>query len=338
MNPLTNSRVIQRVPPYPFEDIYGYLIRVCETNHLKSVDFILKQLIQGRQTIRVSDLEGLAYFCRAKPEEAQHLSGVELRQVYGERSWAVSNTYVSKANFVDTKRAKICPSCLDETSFVRGEWSLTFYLSCSTHGTRMIDHCSNCLRPLKRLRRNLLKCDCGQSLTSFRSETAPAAIRLVSRLLTQHPLDVGDFGTLGMQLHVLDRLQALSLDGLCKTLWFLGHCLSEFENLATGHGRLRPTQAHAEKIITQSIDVLSRWPEGLGEHLRKLTSRPVAPGSAALIDRTLGPLQYYLYEVIDSAELSFLTVAYEQYIRKIWRDIGATGRTKAFTQQLELPL
>jgi hypothetical protein len=151
-------------------------------------------------------------------------------------------------------------------------------------------------------------------------------------------LDVGDFAALGMQSAVADRLQALSLDGLCKTLWFLGHCLFEFEHLATGHGRIRPTQSHAEQIVMQSVGILSRWPEGLGDHLRKLTNRHVAPGSAALIDRVFGPLQYYLYEVIDSTEFMFLTVAYEQYIRQIWRSIGATGRSKAFTPQLELPL
>lgn len=338
MSTLSLPRVIQRVAPYPFEDIYGYLIRVCETNHLKSVDFVLAQFIQGRRTIRTCDLEALAYFCRTKPEEAQHLSGVELRQSDGERSWTMGSTHVGKANFIDARHTKICPRCLEETAFVRGEWSLTFYRTCAIHAVRMIDGCPRCRRPLKRTRRRIQVCDCGQSLTTLETEAAPAALRLVSRLLLRHPLDVGDFAALDMRLHVADRLQALSLDGLCKTLWFLGHCLFEFESLASGHGRVRPTQPHAEKIIIQSVGLLSRWPEGLGDHLRRLTNRPITPGSAALIDRTLGPLQYYLYEVIDPAEVVFLTATYEQYIRHIWRDIGATGRTKAFTPQMELPL
>lgn len=338
MSSLSLPRVIQRVAPYPFEDIYGYLIRVCETNRLKSVDFVLAQFIQGRRTIRACDLEALAYFCRAKPEEAQHLSGVELPRSGGERSWTIGNTHVSKANFMDARHTKICPPCLEEAAFARGEWSLTFYRSCATHAIRMIDSCPRCRRPLKRTRRRIQACDCGQSLIALETESAPAALRLVSRLLLRHRLDISDFAALGMRLHVADRLQGLSLDGLCKTLWFLGHCLFEFERLSTGHGRTRPSQTHAEQIIMQSVKLFSHWPEGLGDHLRKLTNRPVAPGSAALIDRVLGPLQYYLYEVIDSAEFAFLTAAYEQYIRQIWRDIGATGRTKAFTPQLELPL
>lgn len=202
----------------------------------------------------------------------------------------------------------------------------------------MIDRCPLCRKSIDRFRRRFEYCSCGQKLADITTEKSPAPFRLISRLLERHTLSVDDLCTLGQNIQLTGRLQALSLDGLCKTLWFIGHCLFEFDHTTSGHGRTRPALDHAERIVIQATTGLSGWPDSFGNQIRLLAQREVGPGSAALIERVLGPLQYYLYEVIQSEETAFLTATYEQYIRQVWKERGATGRTKAFSSQIELPL
>lgn len=338
MSTLTSPRVHRRITPYPAEDIHGYLVRVCEVNHYKGVEAILTALIPDRRSraLRISDLSALAHFCRNTAEEIQQLSGVERRGVGGDIGWEINGSIVTRANFVASSATSVCPDCLQEAAYARGVWSLTFYLACAQHSRRMIVQCPACARPLKRHRRRIRFCDCGCDLATVETQRAPAELRLVSGLLADQPLCRE--GWAGHPIPIIERLADLSMDGLCKTLWFFGHCVAGFDQLSSGHGRVRPGAAQAERIILQCFAILADWPESLGEALRRLARRPKAPGSAALIDRLLGPLQHYLYEVIDADELSFVKLTYEHYIRQIWRELNASGRTKAFSPQLELPL
>jgi hypothetical protein len=57
--------------------------------------------------------------------------------------------------------------------------------------------------------------------------------------------------------------------------------------------------------------------------LAEIASRQPSQSSASLIDRLMGPLQHYLYEVIEEEELAFLRTAYEQHVQAIWETAGS---------------
>lgn len=328
----TLSRLVHRIQPYPDEDGYGFLMRVAAANHLRSADVILDNTTTVRPpTVRQADLLAIAFFCRNTAEDYSVLSGIEHRSYDAVRFWLVANQPLTKAVFVSTRYAKVCPTCLNVSAHIRGIWLLSFYLACHIHRLKLISVCPMCNKPLRRMRRFISHCPCRFDLSTAIAPKASPAQLLISCLLAE----CKDLPSLPRSHRLdIDRLAQLSIDGLCKTLWFLGHCLGEFGTYGSGHGRKRPRPEEAELTIVRALALLQEWPHSFGRALLRVSQRPVAPGYASLLDRLLGPLQYYIYEATEAEELSFVRIAYEQHIRAIWRGFGPQHRSRA--HQLEL--
>ena len=68
---------------------------------------------------------------------------------------------------IRTSARNVCPHCLSEEPWSRGEWELKSYIACDKHGVRLIDVCDQCKRKLSWDRTELLHCFCGRSLTDI---------------------------------------------------------------------------------------------------------------------------------------------------------------------------
>ncbi len=117
----------------------------------------------------------------------------------------------------------------------------------------------------------------------------------------------------------IEQLSKLSLDGLCKTIWFLGHCIGNLGKYGSGHGSKILSLYEANTVIAQAINLLQAWPNRLGERLEELSLRQPSNSTDSLINKLFGPAQYYLYEALQSEELNFISTAYEQFIARIWK-------------------
>lgn len=336
---MTAFRLIHRVPPHVHEDGIGFLMRVAARNHLKGATELLSR-IKGNTRLRLEarDIELIADYCRSTIPEIAQLSGIESRGLGGEQEWQVAGEQITKSAFVSLRRAKICPVCLEESPFVRGYWCLSFYDACAIHGVQMIDRCPGCARRLKWDRRHVEKCSCGFDLRQAPTTPASPTLILLSRLIAHRAADNVPLAPAIIPIRELERLASLSLDGLCKTVWFLGHCLRDLGRYGSGHGRLQPTCDEAAVIADQAFDVLRTWPTSLGEHLLTLACRPPSRSSASLLDRLFGPLQHYLYEEMTGPEHVFIRTAYEYHLRLIWRDLGRRHQSFGDSRQLELEL
>ena len=87
-------------------------------------------------------------------------------------------------------------------------------------------------------------------------------------------------------------------------------------------------------IIGKAFELLQRWPVGLGERLVALAARKPSATSASLLERLFGPMQHFLREELQSAELAFLRATYEQHIQMMWRIFGQNHRLRSSGQQL----
>lgn len=331
------DRLFHRVQPHPGEDGYGFLVRVVHANYLKGGPANLLELIcEDSKEIRMQDMPRIANYCLNSVAELSQLSGVEVCRTGGEYIWQINGELITKSAFLASRYSKICPKCLGESNYLRGSWSLTFYTACPTHKTSLIDSCGGCGKRLKWNRRFIEYCGCGYPLKESQSHTAsPSSIFIAS--LIEHRFNQETLPTRGLLAdREIDRLTNLSLDGLCKTLWFLGHCIFNLGSYGPGHGRKILTIDEADQMINQAIKLLHQWPHNLGNRLSKLSMRQPSKSSASLIERLFGPAQSYLQSEITTDELFYVRTAYEQHIRKVWRQFDTRNQSTLSTRQMEL--
>lgn len=334
---MTDFRLIFRVAPEIHEDIVGYLTRVANQNHLGGLDAILTEVLGVKQAaLFIEDLPALAYYCRLNLEEMVHLSGIARRMPEGVRAWQICDQWITKAPFIATRRAKVCSLCLREAPYVRGMWSLSFYTTCVRHSVELIDRCPGCRKALKWNRRSIQYCSCGFDLARASPQAASGHGTMVAELLElQCGQDVVIHPYTGIGLGEHENLAKLSLDGLCKTIWFLGHCLGELGKYGSGHGRFKPMPSDADAIIVNALNILGDWPSRFGERLAACKERTPSKGSAALIEKLLGPVHNYLEQELQDSEFTFVRAAYEQHIHNIWRAFGKEHRRWNHDRQFE---
>lgn len=332
-------KVIHRVEPLFHEDLTSYLMRVAARNHMKGPADLLA-VITGSESrpVHLKDLPAVGALCRISVEEARELSGYEWRIDGLDRRWHIHDEWLTKAVFVSLRQAKVCPVCIQEAPYIRGEWSLSFYNACALHQIRLTQKCPACLKAILWNRRYPHRCTCGFHLGSCPAtkpspyESALSCL-LLYRILGQPSLLQG----LPIADKTTERLAGLSLDGICKIFWFLGHSVAELGSYGSGHGRKRPDGVQIELMAARALSLLNDWPSFMGDWLEKLiASRLPAKFSGTAFDHLLAPLQNYF--TVDSAdpEMRFLVAALEQHLKRIWLLFGQRHHKSRFEHQMEL--
>lgn len=316
-------RLARRIAPRVNESLVGYLMRAAETNRLQSTSVLHAFLGRKSRPPAIEDAERLAYFCGCSVEEIAQLFGFHVRREGVGRAWRLGGEWVTKENFVSSRAMAVCRECLREDPYLPGTWELTFYCCCAFHRTRLLTACPGCGKQLRWTRPKVWQCSCGFDLRQANVETGTSHIWVTAELI-EHKLDPGFRIVIpeGVPSRVVERLNGLSLDGLFKTIWFLGHCVGGFETCAAGHGRLKRKDGHAETIIDAAFSLLASWPESLRERLDALSRRPGLEGGRRFYRRMFGPLVSYLEQEPANGELTFIRLVYEQEIRLLWRKCG----------------
>jgi len=132
------------------------------------------------------------------------------------------------------------------------------------------------------------------------------------------------------------RLAELSLDGLFKTIWFLGRVLPTIRAGQTVYGRKRPTRDDAINIIHCAFDHLTSWPLSFIEALEEIATHKASTSTASYLERLFRSAHRYLISELDQPETAFLRAAYEQQVRQIWRSAGNRRTLRNFDRQMEL--
>lgn len=332
------NRLLHRVCPYPFENAQGFFKRVANANYLSNAQDLLKLITKkSGKTIYLQNTPAIAYFCLNSVAEISQLSNLQIAKIEGNRIFQINGQPISKAVFIDNTQAKICPECLKEAPYIRGSWTLIFYICCPLHRTRLIHRCDQCQRAIKWGRKYPHQCSCGADFRYARTIPAQKCERILASLIDE--LNPHQYPP-GYQTHTqaINRLSDLSLDGICKTLWFLGHCISHLGNYGTGHGTKIPSPDMTSLMIDNAFGFLNHWPDRLGERLDLLAIRKPSDSTDSLINRLFGPAQYYAKEALQSSELAFLKTAYEQHIERIFGKAKFSNFPHKQSKQLSLDL
>lgn len=330
------NRVNHRVEPNPDESAIGFMMRVASRNRLKPPPELLKRVLGTESPVILHQrIPELAFFCRNTLDEFQQLSGFE-KWWDAEPHWIIQGEWLTKSVFIQSQFSRVCPSCLDQAPYIRALWSLSFYKYCAWHECALMDRCPACHRTLTWDRLHPEFCSCTQYLGQQGLELPQPESLLLSKVIAYRlTQDQSLLESPGNQL--LERLAGLSVDGLCKTIWFLGHCIPELGKYSTGHGRKRPTDQVFVGMLQSAFALLRNWPDSLGQIMDRLIHQELNPQfSAVAFHYFLRPLDHYLKSSLDSCELAFIGHVYEQYLHQIWHKSGRKNTGCRYEKQLRL--
>lgn len=330
------SRVTHRLEPYGDESAIGFMMRLAYKNRLKSAPELLKRVLGSESpAILHQRIPDLAFFCRNTIDEFQQLSGFE-KWWDAQPHWVIQGEWLTKSVFIQNQLSRACPMCLDQSPYIRALWSLSFYKYCAWHECALIDRCPKCHRALDWDRLRPEFCNCSQYLGEHSLELPEPESLLLSKVIA-YRLTQNQSLIQSQSSQLVEQLAALSVDGLCKTIWFLGHCVPELGQYSTGHGRKRPNDQVFTNMLQSAFALLRNWPESLGHILDKSIHQELHPQfSAVAFHYLLRPLDHYLKSSLDSPELAFIGHVYEQYLHQIWLKSGRRNSGSKYEKQLRL--
>lgn len=205
--------------------------------------------------------------------------------------------------------ARFCPNCLADRKSWSLSWEILFADACSRCGSWLADSCSSCGARTTWNREQLLRCDCGQSLSAEPGRDAPPSVvklsgALASVAMGQAPAD-------------LPLLSGLGVEQCARVVRLLG-------TYGSSGGRNVPQKVPnvdrldvSWPITSYAAEVLCRWPDGMSALLRQLRagSRDEDKGR---LGKAFGGLYSALYKAFGAPEFSFLRRAFESYVADHW--------------------
>jgi len=160
----------------PTESLFGYILRVSETNGYDTPRHILNYAGYERGSMRsaiflvdklaeilgcnVSELEAIAYY---------------IIDENGKRTFRIRNHNLGTKlpiEFLRITKPSFCPQCVQEHKFIDAFWDLYFAVACPQHRCQLLSTCPICKMYLRWFRPGLLTCNCGTNLIDSALEPA----------------------------------------------------------------------------------------------------------------------------------------------------------------------
>lgn len=328
-----------RVAPHPgHESLIGYLMRVAEKNYLTGPAAVLQAVFGTRDAPLLRDADQLADYCRCSQSEILRLIGFWRHAAADGRHLYVAGQWVTKDQFDAARFPAVCPLCLEEETYLRGIWDFSLYTTCHAHAVRLVWRCYACSRRLTWTRRLVTHCSCGADLRRSPAEPGTESSCIAASLIAQalDPSVVLNGATL-KNLTVVQRLTTLTLDGLFKGIWLLGHLIPLASKRGNFHGRAKPSRTDAEAIIERAFHTLRFWPTSIVQELQRLKESRTNTEVDTYLANRLSAIRAYFSADEEDASLSFLRVAFEQAVTVVWRE-RHVRRDRESGGQLELDL
>lgn len=255
--------------PYKTESMWGYLIRVTECNGYETLTRLITYA-RGKPfknlLMNAEDSDKFAKMLNKPLSQLQAISN------YKECD---KNTVVMKIldhqlsamttrSFLNFKRPKICPECVQENGFIDAFWDLELAVACPHHEKLPINACSHCGLVLSHFRPGLLECRCGKILEISKSVeediTSLEMMGILEAKLHSRSLDsIKNFS--GFPLEYLEKMP-----------------LQAFLHMIFAFARLKLDIKSVSKvpsgdIVKAACELLMNWPHGyhnfLGEFAQK---------------------------------------------------------------------
>ncbi|MFN7931414.1 MAG: TniQ family protein [Blastocatellia bacterium] len=253
------KRLLIAPPPFPDENLLGYLIRLTDANGYESLN-IIYQAIVGQKFAPLLplkyydflDSEHFEAFCLITGLQAAVIQQIEERRVLINQ----------RANF---QFLKFCAECLKEMPYYHLVWDNRFYCACHKHKTILVDICPACKHPFRWGSNKLAICLCGYDIRTTPSTAAcPEADIISQRILELCDLSDGSDNPV-----FKNKLGALKLAEFCKVLSLMAALRTEFLGVDELFKETDNFKRH--ELISGAYKLLEFWPQAFEGFIYNLT-------------------------------------------------------------------
>nr|WP_315463252.1 TniQ family protein [uncultured Rhodoferax sp.] len=256
--------LIRTPSPADTESLFGYVLRVAESNGYESPWQILSHagISQRGMTSVTLPIKALASVLGKTPADLQHIA-YSVRDAQGAIEYRLLGHSLGGSLVGGPLRRTnpaFCPQCVADHGYIDAFWDLRIAVACPIHRCAPITFCSACAQPLKVFRPGLLTCKCGASLaTSTTSEVSPALVDLMAVIWAKVHRQSVNKAALWADLP-LEGLMGMPLQTLTLKLLELGR----FSLPSAGEGNDIGT------LLQGAAETLSDWPRNFRALLHRI--------------------------------------------------------------------
>jgi len=158
--------------PKAGESLFGYILRVSESNGYPDPTWIMQHAGMGASEVRsirpeLSKLSKVLLYPEQEFIKISYGNSSERKKL---SSCFSVNRHALHKNNLDIKQVRICPECILAQGSIDIFWSLRHAIACPEHGRAALQSCPECKKPLSWYRKGLLICKCGYDLSNERVE------------------------------------------------------------------------------------------------------------------------------------------------------------------------
>ena len=268
--------MLVRTPaPRPNESLFGYVLRVSETNGYDTPSHILNYAGYDPGSMRSSlfHVDKLAEVLGRKASQLEAIA-YSIIEENGSHTFKILSHNLGTSlpkDFLRLIKPTLCPQCVQKDNFIDTFWDLYFAVACPKHGCRLLSICPACKMGLHWLRPGLLTCSCGANLTSAILEPASTGVVELMAII-KAKLYCSSILTLPNTMGF--PIQELENQSLRSFIW-LTERLGYYSLFSKGiHETKDPYQ-----IIKAASEVLYDWPSGYHEFLDQLGMKLTGEGN-----------------------------------------------------------
>jgi TniQ len=315
--------------PHLDESFIGYLLRLKEVNRYQTLSWIL-QLAGIKNYARSSfsfafngslDVSPLARLTGVKESALASMLYVPLRlsekRMMGDYSVFGSSVphYI-----IQTRKPKLCPSCLRESNYARKIWELAPVTVCALHQCLLLDECRSCGKRITWNRTGISRCRCGFDWRDHETALVDDSELAVTRqihLLCNLSVDSQTAG----EFRSNNPLYELGLRQFISALIFVA---SQLDGAAQRKGQrtidtkgkhFAPSKSSAEihALLCKALPVFDDWPNNYYSFLDWRRGQQKAREDATTSSHCFAGYKSALFLQLASDEFEFMRIAFREY-------------------------
>jgi hypothetical protein len=246
--------MLVRTPtPYPYESLFGFILRIAETNGYHSPSY-LWELMGAKRWRSISLRVPIYRLAELLGQPSEGLGDIAYEDPKGrERGFKVLSHCLGNFLYqspLRVHRPAFCVECTSHDGYLDAFWDLSIAVGCDRHNTLVVRKCSACGRKVDWRRSGLLNCRCGAKYEPP-PETLPTALREIMGLIRAKLHNAARHTVVNTSKLPMDHLWAIPLRELLQLLETLGDFV--------GKARRNDERRNATSV-ERAASALSDWP------------------------------------------------------------------------------
>lgn len=214
----------------------GYVLRMSQLNHLQGMQWLCDEYAVERiGHLSRQHIPSIAWFFGQDPNQFHNSYVEKLLDAKVTRIHFYGHI-ISRPFLIRHRSPQICSKCLEEDTFIRQHWDISFVTSCTSHRIKLIDHCHGCTRKISWNRPGVFRCQCGFDFRISKNTSSSDEDDYVSTWLSNHLYGTSSH-VINNAYPIFNSLKLLSLDGALRLFWATGIRATASDYLKAGESR-----------------------------------------------------------------------------------------------------